>query len=76
MTHKNRPGWLWLTLIIGGFIALALGATFAPWILNQRIAEGPATWGLVANAAYIVFIIGIMGRAIRPFSRSEKGTDR
>ncbi len=76
MTHKNKPGWLWLTLIIGGFIALALGATFAPEILNQRIAEGPATWGLVANAAYIVFIIGIMGRAIRPFSRSENGTDR
>jgi hypothetical protein len=76
MTHKKKPGWLWLTLIVGGFTALALGATFAPGILNQRIAEGPATWGLVANALFIVFIIGIMGLAIRPFSRSDNRTDR
>lgn len=76
MTRKINPGWLWLTLIAGGFTALTLGATFAPGILNQRIGDGPATWGLAASAFYIVFVIGTIGLAIRPFSRSEPGSDR
>ena len=73
--HVDR-GWLWLALIAGGFVALALGATFAPLALNQPVAEGPATWGLVASALYLVFVIGIMGLATRPFAGDDDEPDR
>ena len=76
MTHRKKSGRLFLTLIVGSFVVLALIATFAPELLNQRIAGGPATWGLVANTSFIVFVIGIMGWAIRPFARPDKETDR
>lgn len=76
MNIKTNLGWLCLSLITGGFAALALGATFAPELLNQRIAEGPATWALLASAGYLVFVIGVMGLAIRPFARSDEKADR
>ena len=73
--HPNRD-WFWLALIAGGFAALALGATFAPQILNQPIANGPATWGLVASALYLVFVMVVMGLATRPFGSSEQEADQ
>lgn len=76
MNNKTKHGRLCLSLIAGGFTALALGATFVPEILNQRIAEGPATWALLASALYLVFVIGVMGLAIRPFARSAEKADR
>ena len=76
MNNKTNHGWLWLGLIAGGFAALALAATFVPEILDQRIAEGPATWALLASAGYLGFVIGVMGLAIRPFARSDDKADR
>jgi len=72
---KTDYSWLWLSLITGGFVVLALGATFAPEILNRTFGQGPATWGLLASAFYLVFVIAVMGLAIRPFSRSDKRPD-
>ena len=76
MNNKTNHGWLCLSLITGGFAALALGATFAPEILNQRIADGPATWALLASTVYLVFVIGVMALAIRPFAPSDEKADR
>lgn len=76
MNNKTNHGWLWLWLIVGGFAALALAATFVPEILNQRIAEGPATWALLTSAVYLGLVIAVMGLVIRPFARSDEKADR
>ncbi len=76
MSNKINHGWLWLTLIAISFAALALGATFMRETLNQRVAQGPATWGLVAGAGYLVFVIVVMGLAVRPFARHDEKQDR
>ncbi len=73
--HQNTSRkWFWLMLIASGYIVLALVATFKPELLNQTIGPGPATWGLVASVAYLVFIVSIMAIAIfssRPSAREE-----
>lgn len=76
MHNEIKHVWLWLSLIAGSFVALALGVTFVPEVLNQPLGDGPATWGLLASAAYLVFVIGLMGLAIRPFARSQKKAKR
>jgi len=63
--HKNTPHkWLWLMLIAGSFITLALAVTFLPETLNRPIGQGPATWGLVASVAYLVINVSVMALAI------------
>jgi len=74
-SHSNRA-WLWLTLISVSFAALALGATFMSGLLNQHIAQSPVTWGLVASAGYIVFVVVVMALAIRPFAQHDEMKDR
>jgi len=76
MDSKISHGWIWLTLIAISFVALALGATFMRELLNQPVAQGPATWGLVASAGYIVFVIVVMGIAIRPFANLDEKKDK
>lgn len=76
MKNKTIHGRLYLSLIAGGFAALALVVTFVPELLNQRIGQGPATWALLVSAVYLVFVIGVMGLAIRPFARPDKKADR
>lgn len=71
MQQNTHYKWRWLALIAGGFISLALAATFAPGVLNQRIGQGPATWGLAVIIAYLVFVITIMALVISPFGKSS-----
>ncbi len=73
--NNLSQGWLWLSLIAGAFLALALGATFLPEMFNRPIGQGPATWGLFASTAYLVFVIAVMSLAIRPFKRVDRETD-
>ena len=65
---RDNRSRLWLSLITGGYVALALGAAFAPRWLNVHLAASPATVGLLAACGYLVFVIVVMGIASRPFS--------
>ena len=76
MNIKTNHERLWLSLITGGFATLALVVTFVPELLNQRIGEGPATWALLVSVVYLVFVIGVMGMAIRPFARPDDEADQ
>ena len=70
MNQNTNHKWLWLALIAGGFITLALAATFVPDLLNQHIGQGPATWGLVAIVIYLIFVISVMALVVSPFGKS------
>lgn len=64
MNKKTNHKWLWLLLIAGSFIALALAVTFLPETLNRPIGQGPATWALVASVTYLVLNVSVMALAI------------
>jgi uncharacterized membrane protein (DUF485 family) len=69
MTDKSsNRSRLWLSLIAGAYVALALGAAFAPQWLNVHIGASPATRGLVLACGYLVFVIVVMAMASHPFS--------
>lgn len=68
--RRNRSR-LWLSLIAGAYVALALGAAFAPQWLNTHIGSSPVTLGLLAACGYLVFVIVVMGIESRPFSQDN-----
>jgi len=76
MNQNTNHKWFWLVLIAGGFVALALAATFVPEVLNRPVGQGPATWGLVASVVYLVFNVVVMAMAIFPFGHSAREENR
>ena len=69
MPDKNgKRSRLWLSLIAGAYVALALGAAFTPQWLNVHVGASPVTRGLLLACGYLLFVIVIMGIASRPFS--------